>query len=48
MRKKLEVDLYRTALSVVHRLLAYQIKHKSKIGKIMVLLFESEKQANRK
>jgi hypothetical protein len=37
MRKKLEVDLYRTALSVVHRLLAYQIKHKSKIGKIMVL-----------
>ncbi|GAB5593004.1 hypothetical protein Unana1_07904 [Umbelopsis nana] len=31
MRKKLEVDLYRTALSVIHRLLAYQIKHKTKI-----------------
>jgi hypothetical protein len=32
MRKKLEVDLYRNALSIIHRLLSYQIKHKEKIG----------------
>jgi hypothetical protein len=35
MRKKLEIDLYRTALSILHRLLAYQIKHKAKLGSVL-------------
>ncbi|KAI9288403.1 hypothetical protein BC943DRAFT_154840 [Umbelopsis sp. AD052] len=31
MRKKLEIDLYRNALSIIHRLMSYQVKRKATI-----------------
>lgn len=47
MRKKLEIDLYRTALSVLHRLLAYQIKHKARLGTFIVgMLMALQSQLN--